>query len=82
MKGGKCAVYANDGSVQSGVGNHVVQSMTLDGVQLPLPTFSIFTETRKSLEELEVMTLRMLTAASSYRYTEKQLLECIDFFYH
>ena len=41
MKGGKCAVYANDGSAQNGVGNYVVQSMTLDGVQLPLPTFSI-----------------------------------------
>ena len=80
MKGGKCVVYANDGSAQSRVGNYVVQSMTLDGVQPPLPTISILTETHKILEELEVMTLRMLIAASSYRYTEKQLLERIDFF--
>ena len=82
MKGGKCIVYPNDGSAQSALVNCVVQSKTLDGVQLLLPTFSIFTETRKSLEKLEVMTLRMLIAASSYRYTEKQLLERIDFFYH
>ena len=70
MKGGKCVVYANDGSAQSA-----------DGAQLPLPTFSIFTETHKSLEKLKVMTLRMLITASSYRYTEKQLLERIEFFY-
>ena len=80
MKGGKCVVYGNDGSAQSGIGNYVVQSITLDGVQLTIPTFSIFTKTHKSLEELELMTLRMLIAACSYRNTEKQLLEHMDVF--
>ena len=51
MKGGKCVLYANDGSAQSCVGNYVVQSVTLGGIQLPLSTFSVFTETRKSLKE-------------------------------
>ena len=80
MKGGKCVVYANDGSAQSGVGNYVVQSITQDGIQLLLSTFSIFTETRKSLKESEVMTLRVLIAASSYRYIEKHFSEHIYFF--
>ena len=79
MNGSKAVMYANDGSAMSGVGNYVVQSITIDGVQRALPTLSIFTETRESLEELEVMTLRILVASSGYKYTEKQLLERIDF---
>ena len=50
-------MYAHDGSAMSGVGNYVVQSLTLDSVQCVLPTFSIFTETRESLKELQIMTL-------------------------
>ena len=57
-----------------------MQSITLDGVQLPLPTFSIVRESHESLEELEVTELKMIVAASGHKYTEKQLLECIDFF--
>ena len=72
-------MYANDGSAMSGVGSYVVQSITIDGIQRPLPTLSILTETRESLEELEVMTMRMLTASVGYKYTEKELLERIDF---
>ncbi|MEO0686683.1 MAG: hypothetical protein AAFY76_16990, partial [Cyanobacteria bacterium J06649_11] len=79
MSGSKVVMYANDGSAMSGVGNYVVQSVTIDGVQRPLPTLSIFTETRESLEELEIMTLRILTASVTYKYTEKDLLERIDF---
>lgn len=79
MSGSKVVMYANDGSAMSGVGNYVVQSVTIDGVQRPLPTLSIFTETRESLEELEIMTLRILTASVAYKYTEKDLLERIDF---
>ena len=80
MSGSKVSVmYANDGSAMSGVGSYVVQSLTIDGVQRVLPSFSIFTETRESLKELEVMTLRMLSASVGYRYSEKQILERIDF---
>ena len=76
MSGSKASVmYANDGSAMSGVGNYVVQSLTIDGIQRVLPTFSIFTETQESLKELEIMTLRMLSASVGYRYSEKQILE-------
>ena len=67
MNGSKASViYANDGYAMSGVGNYVVQSLTLDGVQRVLPTFSIFTETREALKELEIMTLHMLSASVWY----------------
>ena len=75
MNGSKVSVmYANDGSAQSGVGNYVVQSLTIDGTQRVLPTFSIFTETGDSLQELEIMTLRMLSASVGNRYSEKDIL--------
>ena len=79
MNGSKAVMYANDGSAMSGVGSYVVQSITIDGIQRPLPTMAIFTESRESLEELEVMTLKMLLCSVNYKYTEKQLLERIDF---
>ena len=58
-----CIMYANDGSAMSGVGNYVVQSFTVNGIQRTLPTFSIFSETCESLQELEIMTLKMLSAS-------------------
>lgn len=80
MESGNATVmYANDGSAMSGVGNYVVQSLTINGVQRVLPSFSIFTETRESLHDLEVMTLNILCAAVGYRYSEKQILEHVDF---
>ena len=36
--------YSNDGSVQSGVENYVVQSFSINGKQRAFPTMSIFTE--------------------------------------
>ena len=36
-----CVVYSSDGSGQSGVGNYVVQSLTINGVQRTLPTLPI-----------------------------------------
>ena len=79
MSGSKAVMYANDGSAMNSVGSYVVQSITIDGVQRPLPTLSIFTETRESLEELEVMTVKMLSAAVGYKYSEKEILQRIDF---
>ena len=43
-------VYSNDGSGMSSVGNYVVQYVTINGTQRTLPTMSIFTESRESLE--------------------------------
>ena len=64
-------VYANDGSSRSGLRSYIVQSLTINGEQRPLPTFSIFKESRESLAELEATTLKILFAASFHRYSEK-----------
>ena len=80
MSGKRMVVtYSNDGSAMSGVGNYVVQSLTIDNVQRVLPTFSIFTESRSSLKELEITTLKILCCAVGYRYTEAEILSNIDF---
>jgi len=80
VEGGDATVmYANDGSGMNGVGNYVVQSLTVNGVQRVLPTFGIFTESRDSLKNLEKSTLRILCASTGYKYNEKQILEHIDF---
>ena len=63
----------------SGVGSYVVQSFIINNVQRILPTFSIFTESGESLKEMEIMTIKMLCAASGYKYTEKDILANIDF---
>ena len=42
MTDGAVVTYANDGSAQNGVGSYVVQSLTINGKQRALPTFSKF----------------------------------------
>ena len=80
MSGKRMVVtYSNDGSAMSGVGNYVVQSLTIDNVQRVLPTFSIFTESRESLQELEITTLKILCCSVDYRYTEAEILANIKF---
>ena len=78
-EGNHAKVYANDGSSRSGVGSFVVQSLTINGVQRALPTFGIFTESRESLKQLEVTTLKILSAASLHKYLEKEILSKIEF---
>ena len=72
-------VYSNDGSGMSGVGNYVVQSVTIDGKQRTLPTMGIFTESRESLAELEKSTIEILSAATGYKYSAKDIVEKINF---
>ena len=72
-------VYSNDGSGMSGVGNYVVQSVTIDGKQRTLPTTGIFTESRESLAELEKSTIEILSAAKGYKYSAKDIVEKINF---
>ena len=40
---------------------------------------NIFTETRASLKELQLMTHKILAASSGWKYTEKDLVEKTDF---
>ena len=71
--------YSNDGSGQSGVGNYVVQSFAVNGKQRALPTLPVFTESKETLKELEILTLEILSAASGGQYSERDILERIDF---
>ena len=41
-------VYSNDGSARCGLGSYVVQCLSINGKQRTLPTFGIFTVTKKS----------------------------------
>ena len=43
-----------------------------NGKQTALSTMPVFTESKKTLKELEIHTLEILSAASGYRYTEKE----------
>ena len=71
--------YLNDGFPQCGVGNYVVQSFSINGKQRPLPTMSIFTKSKTSLKEMQLMTFKMLAASTGWKYTEKELVEKINF---
>ena len=71
--------YSNDGSSQSGVGGYIVQSFSIDGKQRVLPTLHIFSESRATLKELELMNFQMLSAAKGCKFSEKDLVEKIDF---
>lgn len=70
---------SNDGSAQSGVGNFIVQSFFINGKQRALPTLSIFTESRSNLSDMTQFILKMLSTASGFQYSEKQIMERVDF---
>ena len=72
-------VYSNDGSLQSGVGNDVVQALTIDGMPRNLPNFGIFSETRESLSELVKCTLDILCASSGYKYQPCKIVQKLNF---
>ena len=69
MTGEACVVYSNDGPVQRGMGNYVVQSLSIYGVQRNLSTFGIFTEKRETLADLVKCIIQILSAASTYKYS-------------
>ena len=72
-------IYSNDGSCQYGVGNCIVQSFSIDGKQLALPTLNIFTESRASLSDFQLMTYKMLAAATAWKFNESDLVNKTDF---
>ena len=71
--------YSNDGSSRSGVGSYVVQSLTINGEQRALPSFGVFTESRETLKDLEIATLKMLAIASFHEFSEQDILRKISF---
>ena len=62
--------YSSGGSAESGVGNYIVQSFSINGKQRALPTMSIFTESKTSLKEMQFMTFKMLASSTGWKYTE------------
>ena len=74
-----CMVYSNDGSGQSGVGNYVVQSLTVNGVQRTLPTLPIVSESKNTLKDHYMHTLKILLPVvgiiKSNNYLRRSALE-------
>ena len=62
----------------SGVGNFVVQPVTINGKQRTLLTISIFTESCESLAELEKSKIKLLSAATGYKYSAKVIVEKVS----
>ena len=75
MRGEACVIYSNDGPAQRGMGNYVVQSLSIYGVQRNLSTFGIFTEKRETLADLVKCTIQILSAASAYKYSSSDILK-------
>lgn len=71
--------YANDGSSMSKVGNYVVQSIHVNGIERALPALSIVTESHESLKELEITTLKILSASTGYKYSEDEIFKKVSF---
>ena len=72
-------VYSNDRTSMNKVGSYVVQSFSVNGTQRTLPTLPVFTENKQTLQELEITILKILSAATGYKYNAKERLEKIDF---
>ena len=76
---GGSITYSNDGSSMSKVGSYVVQSITVNGTRRALPALTIVTESHETLKELELTTLKILSAATGYKFSEAQILNKITF---
>ena len=59
-----------------------MQSLRINGKQIALPSFIIFTESRESLAALEVATYKLLSAASFHDYSEQDIFSKVKFCIH
>lgn len=62
-----------------GFGVYLAQSLTINCVQRALPTLLIFIDSRESLKELQITTLRFLSAATGHEYSEEYIFKKIYF---
>ena len=69
--------YSDDGSRKQGVGNFVVQGITVNGKHRALPILGIERETRTNLAELKVTTFKILEIASGI--PAKKLFQRVNF---
>ena len=65
--------------LKSVVGGYIVLSFSIDGKQHALPKINIFSESKATFKELKLMTFQMLASATGYKFSEKDLVEKIDF---
>ena len=72
-------VYSHDGSGINKFGSYLVQSLTMNGVRISLPTFGVFTGTRETLKDLQIATLDILSAASNSECSKEDILKRISF---
>ena len=56
-----------------------MQSLTMNGVRISLPTFGVFTGTREILKDLQIATLDILSAASNSECSKEDILKRISF---
>ena len=61
------------------MGNDIAQSFSISGKQRALGTMSIFTKSKTTLKEMQVMTFKILAVSTGWKYTEKELVEKIEF---
>ena len=61
------------------VGSYVIQSITVNGVQRALSALTITTESHETLKDLELTTLRILSASTGYKYSKADIVEKITF---
>ena len=61
------------------MGNDIAQSFSIIGKQRALGTMSIFTKSKTTLKEMQGMTFKILAVSTGWKYTEKELVEKIEF---
>ena len=79
MSGLACVVNSFTRSAEGGVGNYVVQSLSVSVIQRNLPKLKIITEKREIWADLTKFTVEILSAAPGYKYSFQAILCKIDF---
>ena len=74
-----CVVYSFDDPAMNGIGNYVVQSLTVNGVRWSSPILGVFSKSRETLQDLQITTLDILSAASNYNHKPDGIFNRISF---
>ena len=59
--------------------SYVVHSVTINGIQRAIPPLPIVTDSHGSLKDLEVPTLKIISAVTGYKYSRQDILSNIIF---
>ena len=75
----KCVVYSNNGTAQSGAGTYVVKPMTIKWKTNNFSNLGVITESRSTLTEQSHIGYPASSAASSHKYSFKDIVTKVDF---